>query len=39
MYCVREDHSKVQSGEAKEAKNTVVTINPADGSQNVLVSY
>lgn len=36
IYCVREDHSKVEAGEAKEAQNTVVTINPVDGSQTVL---
>ena len=32
IYCVREDHSG-----KKEAVNTVVTIDPKDGSQNVLV--
>lgn len=37
IYCVREDHSGVEKGEAKEAVNTVVTINPVDSSQNILV--
>ena len=28
----------MEAGEAKEAQNTVVTINPVDGSQTVLVN-
>ena len=36
---MREDHSKVEKGEAKEAQNTVVTVSPKDGSQAVLVGF
>ena len=36
---MREDHSKVESGKATEPQNTVVTIDPACGDQNILVSF
>ena len=38
IYCVREDHSKVQKSEAKEPRNEVVVINPQTQQQAVLVS-
>jgi len=38
IYCVREDHGLVEKKEAKEAVNTVVTVNPADGTEVVLCS-
>ena len=39
IICVREDHGVVKSGEAKEAKNTIVSIDPETQEQFVLVIY
>ncbi|KAL4238231.1 Esterase lipase thioesterase active site [Mactra antiquata] len=38
IYCIREDHSLVEKGEAKEPVNTVVVINPNTGEQKILAS-
>ena len=37
IICVREDHGVVESGEAKEAKNTIVSIDPETQEQFILV--
>jgi hypothetical protein len=37
IICVREDHGVVESGEAKEAKNTIVAIDPETQEQFILV--
>ena len=39
IICVREDHGVVESGEAKEAKNTIVSIDPETQEQFILVIY
>ena len=38
IICVREDHGVVESGKEKEAKNTIVSINPETQEQSVLAS-
>ena len=38
IVCVREDHEAFESGDAKEAQNTIVSINPETQEQFVLVS-
>ena len=38
IICVREDHGLVQSGEEKEAKNTIVSVDPETQEQHVLAS-
>lgn len=37
IICVREDHGVVERGEEKEAKNTIVCIDPVTQEQSVLV--
>ena len=39
IICVREDHGVVKSGEAKEARNTIVSIDPETQEQFILVIY
>ena len=39
IICVREDHGVFHSGEAKEAKNTIVSIDPETQEQFVLVIF
>ncbi|KAK3595972.1 hypothetical protein CHS0354_032487 [Potamilus streckersoni] len=38
IYCVREDHSLVEKGQDKEPQNTIVSVNPVNGSMTVLAS-
>ncbi|KAL5009062.1 hypothetical protein ScPMuIL_014643 [Solemya velum] len=38
IYCVREDHVGVETGQTKEAVNTIVAVDVASGDQNVLSS-
>ena len=37
MYIVREDHGVVERKEQKEAKNTIIMIDPTTQQQTVLV--
>ena len=37
IICVREDHGVVESGGAKEPKNTIVSIDPGTQEQFILV--
>ena len=37
IICVREDHGVIEAGEAKEAKNTIVSIDPETQEQFILV--
>ena len=38
IVCVREDHEALERGDAHEAENTIVSINPETQEQFVLVS-
>lgn len=38
IFCVREDHGVVERKEKKEAENTIISINPDNQEQSVLVS-